>query len=273
MTVERPQPYIGISGVAHIDQHIALFDVALRERIDNMGYFMMIGVQATGKTQIHDIENKRGQMWHPVGEEIADAAASEDSGLTKPFVHCFFDGQSELVPGITNVMDRTRHYIRGLQINGLAWMEEDYNPIFSAYKDRYPDQSIILQAGSIILNNYSPKVVAEKLKDMPADYVLLDHSGGMGKELEVERIRGYVDEVYQQQIPIGVAVSGGLEAGNVEELFGPLAEMYPNLSCDAEGRLRKGSVGSTTLDLELAEDFIMAWKQSVSISESSTQPL
>ena len=224
MSVERPQPYIGISGVAHHEQHVALFDVALRERIDNLGYFMMVGIQATGKTQILDIENKRGQMWHPVGDSIADAAASEDSGLTKPYVHCFFDGEAELVQGIASVMRRTRHYIRGLQINGLAWVKEDFEPILSNFKEQYPDQSIILQAGNITLNRHSPKEVAEKLKYMPADYVLLDPSGGWGREMDVDRMRDYVDEIYQQQIPMGVAVSGGLEANNVEELFGPLAE-------------------------------------------------
>jgi hypothetical protein len=88
--------------------------------------------------------------------------------------------------------------------------------------------------------------------------------------MDVDRMRDYVDEIYQQQIPMGVAVSGGLEANNVEELFGPLAEQYPQLSCDAEGRLRKGSEGSTQLDLKLAEEFIMAWEQTVTSLDSNT---
>lgn len=262
--IVRPQPYVGISGVAHFEQHIALFDIALRERLETLGHFVMVGIQATGKTQVLDIENIRGQKWHPVGDSIAEAAANEDSGLTRPYVHCYFEGEDELARGIANVMRRTRHYIRGLQFNGLPWASQDYRSFLAGFKERYPDQSVILQAGSITLDHHSPRKVAAELGTMPADYVLLDPSGGWGRAMDLGRMRAYVDEIYQRHVPVGVAVSGGLEAQNVEELFGPLVEAYPGLSCDAEGRLRKGPEGATELDIQAAEAFIVTWKATIS---------
>jgi hypothetical protein len=223
----------------------------------------MIGIQATGKTQILDVPNKRGQMWHPVGDSIARAASNEDSGFTKPFVHVFFDGKDELEQGVANVMRRTRRYVQGLQFNGLAWLDIDYRPFMHIFNEVYPSQSTILQAGSNTLNSHSPSELADGIETMPVDYLLLDPSGGEGKQMDSTRIRNYVDEIYQSQIPVGVALSGGLDAKNVEELIGPLMEDYPDLSCDAEGRLRKGPEGSTVIDIEAVDAYLVACKQTI----------
>jgi hypothetical protein len=268
--IKRPQPYIGVSGIAHYEQHRKIVDLAIRERPDLLGYFVMVGVQASGKTQVLDVPNTKGQMWHPVGESIADAAANEDSGLTKPYIHVFFDGKSELEQGVANVMRRTRHYVQGLQFNGLAWLDIDYRPFIHLFNEVYPNQSIILQAGSLTLDNHSPSEVADGIKTMPVDYLLLDASGGYGKQMDLARIRSYVDEIYQRQIPVGVTVSGGLEAENVEELLGPLMEEYPNLSCDAEGRLRKGLKGSTVIDIDATDQYLVACKQTIRRHNSSS---
>lgn len=268
--IKRPQPYIGVSGIGHYEQHGEIIDLALRERPDLLGYFIMIGIQATGKTQVLDIPNKRGQMWHPVGDSIAEAASNEDSGFTKPYIHVFFDGKNELEQGVANVMRRTRHYVQGLQFNGLAWLDTDYRPFLSIFKADYPSQSIILQAGSITLDNHSPSELADGLKTMPVDYLLLDPSGGEGKQMDLTRIRNYVDEIYQSQLPVGVAVSGGLDAQNVEGLIGPLMEEYPDLSCDAEGRLRKGAEGSTMIDIDAVDAYLVACKQTIQRHSSSS---
>jgi len=266
-TPDRPQPYVGVSGIGHFEQHIGLFDIAMRERIDLLGYFMMIGVQATGKTQVSEIENKRGRMWHPVGDEIAEAAANDDSGLTKPYVHCFFTDE-EMATGVANIMRRTRHYVQGVQFNGLHWTERDYRELFTDFKETYPGQSIILQANRGVLNASGPDKLAAQLTGLPVDYVLLDPSGGYGKKMDADEIRAYVDGIYQQQAGVGVAIAGGLDAQNIEELFGPMAEEFPGLSCDAEGRLRKGPEGATELDLHLAEELVLAWKGVVSRLDS-----
>jgi hypothetical protein len=261
MSETRPQPYVGISGVARHEQQLVLQNVAERERIDFLNRFLMIGVQATGKTQVLEVENKRGQMWHPVGDTITDAAFPDYSGLTQPYVHCFFEGEEELRIGIDSVMRRTLHYSKGVQLNGLPWMTTDYRPFMYDFLARYPLQSsIILQANRNILDNFSPAEVAAELETMPVDYILLDPSAGFGIGLDPDQIQPFVDEIYQRQLPVRVVVAGGLEAQNIDLVFGPLVEYYPGLSCDAEGRLRKGSEGRTVLDLDAAEAFLVAWK-------------
>lgn len=230
---------------------------------------MMVGVQATGKTQVREMGNRRGAMWHPVGDAIAEAATNDGSGLTKPYIHVYFTDR-EMAVGITNVMRRTKHYSQGVQFNGLSWVDNDYSQLLTRFVEDYPSQSVILQASGSVLNGSSPKQLADKLADAPVDYVLLDPSGGWGTKMNCDHIREYVDEIYQRQIPVGVAVAGGLDASSIEELFAPLAESYPGLSCDAEGRLRKGPEGATELDLLQTNDYLIAWKGIVKSLDTRT---
>ncbi len=260
MSEFKPEPYIGVSGIATSEQHEKIFSFSERKKLGRFGHFVMVGVQATNKTQILEIENKRGRMWHPVGDEITQASYNDETGLTRPYIHCFFEDDKELEYGLNIIMDRASSYCRGLQINGLHWLDKDYRPVLDRFLDSYPDQSIIIQANSSILDKYSPKEVAQTLKTMPVDYVLLDPSGGFGIKMDMKSIQPYVDEIYQQQINVGVGIAGGLEAANLEELFGPLVEVYADLSCDAEGRFRKGLNGQTVINLDAVEDYLKKWE-------------
>lgn len=260
MTVTKPEPYLGISGVAAAEQHQAILEMADRHRIGRFGHFVMIGIQATNKTQLLEIENKRGRLWHPVGDEISRAAINDGSELTRPYIHCYFEDDSQLSLGLDVLMHRTADYCKGVQINGLPWVDTDFRPVLHEFRRKYPDQAIIIQANKAILNSHSPSQVADQLASMPVDYVLFDPSGGYGIKLRSAEIKQFVDEIYQRQLPVGTAIAGGLEAGNLEELFGPLAELYADISCDGEGRFRKGPEGQTVIDLSAVEAYMLAWQ-------------
>ena len=261
MSELKPKPYVGVSGIATKEQHKQIYDISEKERLGRFGHFVMIGVQATNKTQILEIENKRGRMWHPVGDQIVRASFSDETELTRPYVHCFFEDDRELERGLNIIMNRTSEWCRGLQINGLQWLDVDYKPLLNRFIQQYPSQSIILQANGSFLDKHSPKDVTRGLKSMPVDYVLLDPSGGFGKRMNMEEIQPFVDEIYQEQLNIGVGIAGGLEASNLEELFGPLLDVYADLSCDAEGRFRKGPKEHTVIDLDAVKKYLKKWSE------------
>jgi hypothetical protein len=77
--------------------------------------------------------------------------------------------------------------------------------------------------------------------------------------MDKEYIRSYTDAIYQAQLDIGVVIAGGLSAENLEEVAAPLFKEFPGLSCDAEGRMRKGLKGETQLDLAKVEAYIKKW--------------
>jgi len=257
----RPQPYVGISGVGHINEHVAIVDLALHEKLLNDEHFVMVGIQATTKTQIVGIENKRGRAWHPVGEDIGLAAGNEDSGLTRPYVHCYFEDEDRLAVGLETVLMRTRHYLQGVQLNLLPWMDVDFRPIIHDLKRESPNLGIVLEVHADILERYSPQQVAVRLGQMSVDYALFDASHGFGKELDKEHVRPYINELYQRQLPIGAVVAGGLEAETLEDLFAPLVAEFDDLSCDAESRLRSGAEGASRLDMEKVAAYLHAWRQ------------
>lgn len=250
----RPQPFIGISGLAHAGDQAVIARLAERH-LSHTGRFVMLGVMANDATQLQNQPSSQGPDWYPVGDAISSAAAPDASDRLQPFVH--LDDQL-LRHGADIILQRTGHYIRGVQINMLPWMTVDYTAPIAALRSRRPDIAVVLQAHEGILTYYSPDQVAERIRDLPIDYLLLDTSRSRGIAFDPSHFSPYVDAIYQRQLPVGVVVAGGLEAGNVEQLLGPLFSIYPDLSCDAAGRLRRGERGSTQLHSPAVNDYFIA---------------
>lgn len=259
----KPSPYIGISGIAHAEEYKAIMDYARQLDIASTGRFVMVGAQATTRTQIHNQpEPGYGQDWYPIGDALAKVAVLDTSGLTKPFIHVLFENElDEFERGMEIIMARTKPFIRGIQLNGAHWMDLDYAPALTRFKQQYPETAIILQARSFIMEQASPNEVTAKLRTLPVDYVLFDASHGQGKAMNAHSLQQYIDAVYQGQLTLGVAAAGGLEASNIDTLLGPLLNMYPDLSFDAEGRLRNSRNSSTSrLSLDLVEKYLKSSK-------------
>jgi hypothetical protein len=257
----RPEPYVGVSGVVNIEQHGELCDLANEVGLLNDEHFLMLGIQATSKTQLQGMENKRGRDWHPVGDDISWAAGNEDSGLTKPFIHCFFEGTENLAVGLRVVKRRTIHYAQGIQINMVPWMDENCWEDLADAREVFQNGGIVLEANRNVLENHKPAAVAKRLGGLPIDYVLFDGSHGFGAPLDHTELRPFVDAVYQTNSKLGVGVAGGLGPRTVDDLLGPLMSEYPDLSCDAEGKLRSGPDGKTVLDMTKVAQYLHEWNQ------------
>lgn len=250
----RPQPFIGISGLAHADSQKLIADLADRH-LSGTGRFVMLGVMANHTTQLRDQPSSQGPDWYPVGDAISSAATADTSDRLRPFVH--LDDQL-LRHGTDVILRRTDHYIRGVQINTLPWMSVDYTAPIAALRSRRPDITIVLQAHEGILAHHTPDQIAERIRSLPIDYLLLDTSRSRGIAFDPSYFSPYIDAMYQRQLPIGVVLAGGLEGGNVKELLEPLLSVYPDLSCDAAGRLRRGERGATQLHYPAVDHYFTA---------------
>ena len=87
MNTERPQPYVGISGVVESgsdEPHMQdwLMDQFVWQELeredDPRSHQLALGVKAVHKTQYLDIENKYGREWYPVGEAEFVKALDDD---------------------------------------------------------------------------------------------------------------------------------------------------------------------------------------------------
>ena len=74
------------------------------------------------------------------------------------------------------------------------------------------------------------------------DAVLIDPSGGYGRELHLTPVRNYLRVISAQSPELGLGVAGGFSDESLSELLGDLPALFAGLSIDAEGRLRTPKV-------------------------------
>lgn len=251
------RPYIGVGGVGSMEEQGQLVDIAIAERFLNAEMFLMVGVTVTSKT-LQGQEDAYGSSWHPTSSQLPAVAGNEDSGMTKVFMHCHFTPDHTLAANL-HVLDRlTRHYSKGVQLNGLPWLEEDFNDVLSWQRERLQIGAIALSLPTQEAAQYRPLEIANRLGRLPVDYVVFD-AGTKVEDLAPPLIGDYIDAIYQSYNgEIGVAVSGLLDAADTTRYLSPLTEDHGDISVYSEAALRSGEPGESQLDISKAHDFIRA---------------
>lgn len=226
-----PEPYLGVTGVCRREDCLALL-----ERTPDVGRKIMLGVLMSGKT-IRGVRNNWPQRY-PEAREVADIFVAHPRALN--LVHFNTKEPEKLVEDLAKVMELGGANCHGVQLN-MAWPSPN---LVEMFRDMFPLATVVLQVGSRAFADTgpSPIVLAERVADWyggSIDYVLLDPSGGEGKALSSEDLLPFVKKLYARAVPaaIGVGVAGGLSAETMD-LMDRLWDRYPDLSIDAEGKLR-----------------------------------
>lgn len=147
----------------------------------------------------------------------------------------------------------------------VTWPDIDE---LKAFKEKHPDIIIILQVGVFSFQeaDNDPQKVLERLQSYgdAIDYALLDTSMGKGKGMDSESLLGMLRLLQSSMPELGLAVAGGLGPDSLD-ILQPIADEFPNIAIDAQGRLKpddsprdsKGHVVATNpADLNLAEQYI-----------------
>jgi hypothetical protein len=134
--------------------------------------------------------------------------------------------------------------------------------VLARIKNQKPNLKFILQI-SPHLDDYNDMAIgqiSERLADDYrglADYVIVDFSRGLGKELAVGQTMAYLEGISKMNPEIGLSTGGGLHAGNLLIKIGSLLPRYPQLSFDAQGQLRDNLMsGGGTLCIPRAQNFL-----------------
>ena len=159
---ERPQPYVGVSGVTNTRQQNELYDQFHKTGLDE--YRMLaLGVKATHKTQFLDQENRYGSDWYPVGEAFADALA--------PSKGAFHVVQTFLDPEYVGNADYRNEFVQRIRRRGAAWLDAIQFDMLPWHQDagllpfleRLKNETglgILLQAHSESMNQLGPEKLA-----------------------------------------------------------------------------------------------------------------
>ena len=119
------------------------------------------------------------------------------------------------------------------------------------------DYRIVLQIGqkAVEVVGGTPQGVVDMLYYYAGviNDVLFDPSGGFGKPFDVEHARRFLSAIAEQGWNLGLGVAGGLGPDSLD-LVKPLLTEFPNLSIDAQGRLRNAE---NNLDLNAVSTYLI----------------
>lgn len=237
-------PYIGITGFVSLNDALNVLETVPADS----NRLVMVGVLASLKTR-QGIPNKYPNRY-PAINKIAGIFPKHP--LVLNLIHYNTGEKETLGDQLVDMMEFGGANLHGFQLN-IAWPSPE---ILAKYRKSFPSKKIVLQIGehALTMVNHSPKRLAAKVTEYGGiiDYVLLDPSGGHGKPFEPERAQDYLLALKTQNPETGLGVAGGLSPRTLN-LVEPLAKEFPNLSIDAESRLR---TQADHMDIVLANAYL-----------------
>ncbi len=247
------KPYIGITGFTNPEE----IAVALDAFPKKSNRKLMIGVLATYKSLRGISMKPKWAKQTPKRETIRDIFPNDERVIN--LVHFSTEeGQEKLVlADMIRVHELAGPNIHGFQLN-LAWPKrqiDDYRIIVGC-KPR-----IVLQIGqkAVEMAGGTPQGVVDMLYHYLGSIngVLFDPSGGLGKPFDIEHTCEFLSAIAEQGWDIGLGIAGGLGPESLN-LVKPLLTKFPDLSIDAQGRLRNIE---NNLDMEAVKTYLVKASQ------------
>ncbi len=250
-------PYIGITDFMNRSQTIEMlhcFNAASRL---NNSHKLMVGVMMSYKT-LNGLDTKWTKAF-PTNEQVSDIFVQ--NSLAFNTLHYADYTNTDVCKSLVRAISCGGVNIDALQLD-MVWPEP--SDVFMAVHGSRKCISVILQIGTNAMAevNDSPQEVIKRLEDYVdvVDGVLFDKSLGQGKPMDAEVLLPYVEAVYEHLPKMRVAVAGGLGAFTMN-VAGPLISRFPDISIDAQGRLRPSGNALDPIDWGLAKKYLQEAKK------------
>lgn len=122
------------------------------------------------------------------------------------------------------------------------------------------NMEVILQVGKNALEkaNNDPREVIERLQDYKTviTHVLLDKSMGKGIGMDAQGLLPFARAIQENFPELGLVVAGGLGPSTMD-LVQPILTEFPDVSIDAQGKLRPSGDALDPIDWDLAETYLI----------------
>jgi phosphoribosylanthranilate isomerase len=241
------QPYIGVTAFMNHNQVMQ----ALSYMPPNSNRKLMVGVLASSTTLLGEPNKLPGRFppIHTIGDIFADHA------LAFNVVHYATRDRETLLNQLGEIVSLAPDLIHGIQLN-IVWPDPE---VVAVFKQSFPNIKLILQVGPKAFEeaNRSKDEIYAKFKPYEGtiDYVLLDDSGGYGKEMDPSFLLWLIRKLKAKKYAVNIVVAGGLSPSNLK-LIEPIVEEVPDVSIDAEGNLRNDH--KNCLDMNLVRQYLTA---------------
>ncbi len=245
------RPYIGITDFATAEQTQKMLNVFAANRAPDSKRLLMVGVMMSYKT-LNGIPTKWAAVW-PRKQAVGDIFIQHSLALNT--LH-YADYESiDVLRSLRRAANWGYPRMDALQLD-MIWPKPTD---ISVLRWINPEVMVIIQANSEALDiiDNDPQKLVEKLKEYgdAVDYVLLDKSMGRGLGMDAEGLRPYLCAVRDSGLDIGLAVAGGLGPDTLR-LVEPLIAEFPDLSIDAQSKLRPSGNAMDPIDWGMAEEYL-----------------
>ncbi len=233
----KAKPYIGITGpttvgeVNSINREFASAGYSMHSRhIPMIGFLVSLKTLGGQPTQ-----NRR----YPRITDLRNLVKSTD-GKSFTTIHYNSNDQTTLAKQLEEIFYELYpdNLCRAVQLNIVYPNKEEIEKA----KREMPDLKIIFQASHRIIEGKAPNEVAENIRRYGSliDYVLIDPSGGKGREFDIEPSVNLYEELRSVLPKVTIGLAGGFTGDNVATRARDLIAKIGNsdFSIDAEGGLR-----------------------------------
>lgn len=270
----RSKPYIGITGVRNADEAAGAAPMILRALSDETprcGHRGEIGVQVTDRTlRGLPTANRRCPDVTDVPDMFKRVLECEREfrahGKIMTAIHYTTKEPKDLFRSVRYLLSIGDMYdkrlVRGLQLNG--GFERTPLSELQEVRNAYPAIEIIQQIPVKVLNILSAEEITKELKarEEYLNYVLIDPSGGLGKEMDVAA-GSVLARAIIENTSLAVGFAGGLKGGNIGHIICQIAAELgtKDFSIDAEGGLRDRigeGYGNDLYNSDKANDYFLA---------------
>lgn len=247
-----PIPYIGITDFMTFEQVQQMLSVFKANCKTGQHRRLHVGVMMSQKT-LNGLETKWSKAF-PGKEVIADIFGSSE---TMNCLHYADYEDHDLLRNLIQAITWGGENINALQLD-MVWPSP--NHIAEAIRVLSTELEVILQlnAKALAQCDNEPQKVVELLRNYQGvvDHVLLDKSAGKGLGMDALGLLPFARAIREAFPDLGLVAAGGL-GPNTMGLVEPLLEEFPNISIDAQGRLRPSGNALDPIDWDLAEGYLI----------------
>lgn len=251
-------PYIGITDFTSFEQVMRMLEVFGSHKPPGSQRVLHVGVMMSFKT-LNGIETKWSKAFPPK-ETIVDIFRPTDEEVYYCLHYADYDHSTKFTD-LARGLEYAGTLVNALQLD-MPW--PDPGVVASGVHTSRKQIEVILQVGKIAIEEAGndPAEVVRRLEGYEGviHRVLLDKSMGRGLGMDAVGLIPFARAISERFPKIGLVAAGGLGPDSIN-LVEPLAKEFPDLSIDAQGKLRPSGDALDPIDWDMAGAYIVKAQQ------------
>ena len=246
-------PYVGITDFTSFEQVTKMLEVFRRHKSSESQRVLHVGVMMSFKT-LNGIETKWSKAFPPK-KTITDIFRPNDDDVYYCLHYADYDHNTTYTD-----LSRGLHYagpfVHAIQLD-MPWP----NPgmVANGVHTSRRQIEVILQVGkrSIDECDGDPTEVVRRLEDYDRviHRVLIDKSMGRGVGMDAVGLIPFAQAIKDRFPDMGLVVAGGLGPDSID-MVKPLVKVFPDISIDAQGKLRPSGSALDPIDWDMAGTYL-----------------